>query len=128
MTQDADDRGGGLWLGMLGPLTVERSGEPVPLGGRQQRAVLAFLLIRDGKPASVTAVADWLWGERGPVGSVQTVQTYVSHLRDALEPGRDKSAPSRYIGTAHNGYRLVLDGDQVDAVDFEDRVTRGLTA
>ena len=128
MVPDAPVQGGGLSLGLLGPLTVERSGEPVPLGGRQQRAVLAFLLTHSGPPVGVSVLADALWGERVPAGSVQTVQTYVSHLRDALEPGRDKWAPSRYIRTERNGYRLVLDGDQVDAVEFEDRVARGLAA
>jgi YVTN family beta-propeller protein len=127
MAPDADGQGGGLSLRMLGPLTVERSGEPVPLGGRQQRAVLAFLLTRGGTPAGVSVLADALWGERAPVGSAQTVQTYVSHLRDALEPGRDKTARSRYIRTERNGYRLVLDGDRVDAVEFEARVAHGLS-
>jgi YVTN family beta-propeller protein len=127
MVPDADIQGGGLSLGMLGPLAVERSGEPVPLGGRQQRAVLAFLLTRGGTPAGVSVLADALWGDRVPVGSAQTVQTYVSHLRDALEPGRDKTGLSRYIRTERNGYRLVLDGDRVDAVEFEARVTRGLS-
>jgi YVTN family beta-propeller protein len=126
MVLDADVLGGGLSLGMLGPLMVERSGEPVPLGGRQQRAVLAFLLTRGGKPVGMSGLADALWGGRVPAGAAQTVQTYVSHLRDALEPGRDKSDRSRYIRTEHDGYRLVLDSDWVDAVAFEDRVMRGL--
>jgi YVTN family beta-propeller protein len=128
MAPDAGVQPGGLSLQILGPLTVERSGEPVPLGGRQQRAVLAFLLTRGRAPVGVSVLADALWGERVPAGSAQTVQTYVSHLRDALEPGRDKSARSRYIPTDRNGYRLVLDGDRVDAVEFEDLVTRGLAA
>jgi DNA-binding SARP family transcriptional activator len=104
---------------------VERRGEPVRLGGRQQRAVLAFLLTRGGATAGVSVLADALWGERVPPGAAQT---YVSHLRDALEPGRDKSAPSRYIRTERTGYRLVIDGDRVDAVEFEERVARGLAA
>jgi YVTN family beta-propeller protein len=128
MVPDADVQPGGLSLGMLGPLIAERSGEPVPLGGRQQRAVLAFLLTRGGAPAALSVLADALWGERVPAGSAQTVQTYVSHLRDALEPGRDKNSQSQYIRTDRNGYRLVLDGDRVDAVEFEDRVARGLAA
>jgi YVTN family beta-propeller protein len=128
MAADADVQGDGLFLGMLGPLTVERSGEPVPLGGRQQRAVLAFLLTHRGAPVGVSVLADALWGDRVPTGATPTVQAYVSHLRDALEPGRDKSAPSRYIRTDRDGYRLVLDGNRVDAVEFEDWVARGLAA
>ena len=128
MAPDADVQGDGLFLGMLGPLTVERSGEPVSLGGRQQRAVLAFLLTHSGAPVGVSVLVDVLWGDRVPAGASPTVQAYVSHLRDALEPGRDKGAPSRYIRTDRNGYRLVLDGERVDAVEFEDLVTRGLAA
>src|SRR5690349_13054679 len=120
MEPDADGQSDRLFLGLLGPLRVERGGEPVRLGGRQQRAVLAFLLTRGGTPASASVLADALWGERVPPGFAQTVQTHVSHLRDALEPGRDKSAPSRYIRTEPTGYRLVLDGDRVDAVEFEE--------
>src|SRR5262245_6208113 len=126
MVPDADVQRGGLSLGMLGPLTVERSGEPVPLGGRQQRAVLAFLLTHRDTPVGMSALADALWGARVPAASAQTVQTYVSHLRDALEPERGKSGHSRYIQTEHNAYRLVLDGDRVDAVEFEARVEHGL--
>jgi len=47
----------------------------------------------------VAAVAEAIWGERVPPGHAATIQTYVSHLRDLLEPGRDRGAPSRFLRT-----------------------------
>ena len=54
-------------FGVLGPLRVMRGGVAVPLGGRQQRAVLARLLLADGGGLSVDisrdlmdAVTKWL--------------------------------------------------------------------
>ena len=51
----------GLQYGVLGPLRVTRSGTPLPLGGPQQRAVLALLLVDADKVVSVSQLADALW-------------------------------------------------------------------
>src|SRR5690349_7001698 len=53
VTMETGDRAEGLSFGLLGPLQVSRDGTPLPLGGRQQRAVLALLMADDGATVSV---------------------------------------------------------------------------
>ena len=108
-----------LCFGVLGPLQVTRSGERLRLGGHQQRAVLAMLLAESGVVVSVGRLADALWGEQTPSGFITTVQTYVFHLREVLEPDRKHGAPGQVLVTEPGGYRLDTSGSTVDATIFE---------
>src|SRR4051794_20404476 len=45
---------------VLGPLEVVRDGEPVALGGRNPRALLALLVLRRGQTVSVDELMDVL--------------------------------------------------------------------
>src|SRR5437773_1075716 len=109
----------GLRFEMLGPLRVVRDGCAVDLGGPQQRAVLAELLLESDPPVSVGRLATALWGDRPPPGGTATIQTYVFHLREALEPDRAHGARARVLVTQRGGYRLETDGVVVDASEFE---------
>src|ERR1700749_2921282 len=75
-------------FGILGPLEVWRSGRAVPLGGPRQRAVLALLLLEANRVVSMDRLAEDVWGGHPPEGWARTLQTYVFHLRRALEPDR----------------------------------------
>jgi YVTN family beta-propeller protein len=114
-----------LAFGLLGPLQVTRAGVPVPLGGRQQRAVLALLLAEGGTVVSLPRIADALWGEHVPAGFAATVQTYVFHLREVLEPGRERGMSARVLVTEPGGYRLRGGDAAVDATRFEQLVRDG---
>jgi WD40 repeat protein/DNA-binding SARP family transcriptional activator len=104
---------------ILGPLRVTDRDDAVPLGGRQQRAVLARLIIAGASGASMEQLADMLWGDHLPNGYATTIQTYISHLRKLLEPGRGRGAPGRVLVTEHGRYRLAVPAESVDAVLFE---------
>ena len=123
-----DRTGRGCFFGLLGPLLVLRAGQAVALGGRQQKAVLARLLVEPGATVSVDRLVQALWGDRPSDGAVTTVQTYVSHLRDALEPDRPRGAGSTLLLTEAHGYRLVVDESAVDAAVFERRLSVGRSA
>src|SRR5690242_14544692 len=112
-------------FGVLGPLRVTRAGVPLSLGGRQQRAVLARLLLADGAGLTVEQLADALWGEQVPVGAASTIQTYVFHLRQVLEPDRGRGAPGRIVVTDNGRYRLAILTDALDSVVFDRGVDRG---
>jgi len=113
---------------MLGPLQVARSGQLVRLGGRQQRAVLAMLLVEANTVVPLGRLVAGLWGERPSSGAIQTVQTYVFHLRQALEPQRARAAQSAVLVTADRGYLLRADRSAVDAAVFEARLAGGRAA
>jgi hypothetical protein len=125
MTAAASNERRDLEYGVLGPLRVTRSGTLLPLGGPQQRAVLALLLLEADKVVSVSQLADALWGDCPPVRLITTVQTYVFHLREILEPGRRRGAPGRVLVTESGGYRLQVGNGSLDAALFERLVRSG---
>ncbi|MGE0170343.1 ABC transporter substrate-binding protein [Nocardioides sp.] len=114
-----------LTFRILGPLEVSLAGSPLPLGGRQQRALLALLLCNAGQAVSVGRLVREVWGEPAPPGAVTSVQTYVFHLRQILEPNRPRGVAGSTLVTSRAGYRLDVAEDQVDVKRFEDLVREG---
>src|SRR5690242_20244478 len=115
-------------FGILGPLEVSRCGRAVPLGGPRQRAVLALLLLEANRVVSLDRLAEDVWAGHPPDGWVTTVQIYVSHLRQALEPGRARGAAGDVLVTRNPGYLLRANREQLDAARFQDGFTAGRAA
>jgi YVTN family beta-propeller protein len=115
-------------FGVLGPLQVLRSGRAVPLGGPRQRAVLALLLLEAGRVVSMDRLAEDVWAGHPPEEWANTLQTYVFHLRQALEPGRTRGDAGGVLVTSGRGYLLRAGRDQLDAAVFEDGFTAGRAA
>jgi DNA-binding SARP family transcriptional activator len=115
-------------FGILGPLQVLRSGRAVPLGGPRQRAVLALLLLQANRVVSVDRLVEDVWEGHAPEASVTTVQTYVFHLRRALEPGRPRGGAGEVLATRDRGYLLHVSRDRLDAAVFEGGLAAGLSA
>jgi DNA-binding SARP family transcriptional activator len=104
---------------ILGPLqVVGDDGRSVELGGRKTRALLAALLIQANEVVSKDRLFEVLWGAAPPESAANTAQTYVSHLRDALEPERRHRHPGRFLLTREPGYLFAVDPDSVDASRF----------
>ncbi|MFD7991280.1 AfsR/SARP family transcriptional regulator [Streptomyces mexicanus] len=76
-----------LRFGVLGPVRAWRGEEPLPTGSPQQRALLAALLLREGRTATAAELIDALWGEEPPAQALAAVRTYASRLRKVLDPG-----------------------------------------
>ena len=111
-------------FGVLGPLAVWKAdGTAVRIPELKVRALLADLLVHEGRPVSVDRLAEDLWRGKPPGNPVNTLQTKVSQLRRALgeaEPGgRD------LVVHQPPGYLLLLRAghDAVDAQRFQDLVT-----
>src|SRR3954471_4419887 len=96
---------------LLGPLEVRGTDGPLPLGGVQQRALLALLLLNANRVVPRARLIDELWGERPPESAVTTVQVYVSRLRKLLPDGS--------LVTHGSGYTLELEPDDLDLSRFE---------
>jgi DNA-binding SARP family transcriptional activator len=98
-------------FGILGPLEVIEDGAPLPLAGRNQRALLALLLLRANGAVSTERLVDQLWGEHPPRTATTSLQNTISQLRKLLGPG--------VLHTRTGGYVLELTGDQLDLSRFE---------
>jgi YVTN family beta-propeller protein len=96
---------------MLGTLEVSVDGDPLSLGGRKQRLLLAMLLLARGAVVSRDELIDGLWGERAPPSAAESLDTYVYRLRKVL--GHDRLL--REAG----GYRLRVEPGELDADRFE---------
>lgn len=104
---------------ILGPLEVVSDGVPLPLPGGKPRLLLAALLVDANHLISSDRLFEVLWGADVRESAQNLLQTYVSHLRDALEPQRSRRAPSRYLLTREPGYVLAVDRERLDAARFE---------
>jgi alpha-glucoside transport system substrate-binding protein len=96
---------------ILGRLDVVEGSHVVPLGGPRQRLVLAHLLLRRNRTVSQEQLIDDVWGENPPRAARNSLQSYVSHLRSALGPGR--------LEGGSGGYELHVAADELDADRFE---------
>jgi DNA-binding SARP family transcriptional activator len=76
-----------LRFGVLGPVRAWRGEELLNTGSPQQRALLAALLLREGRTATAAELIDALWGEEPPSQALAALRTYASRLRKVLDPG-----------------------------------------
>ncbi|MFE9428750.1 BTAD domain-containing putative transcriptional regulator [Kitasatospora sp. NPDC006697] len=106
-------------LRVLGSFAAGRNGEPVPLGGRRQRAVLALLVTARGGVVSVDRMVEEIWQGAPPAQAVTSLQAYVSNLRRLLEPRRAPRTPAKLLVSEPPGYALRLSDGAVDAWRFE---------
>jgi DNA-binding SARP family transcriptional activator len=107
---------------LLGPLEVVVDDDPVALGGRRQRVILAHLILRANRVVPADLLIDELWGEQPPDTARNTLQTYVYRLRKLLG--------DRRIAGRGGGYVLTAAPEEIDAGRFEALVKRakGLAA
>jgi DNA-binding SARP family transcriptional activator/class 3 adenylate cyclase len=101
---------------LLGPLEVVDGEARLPLTGRNQRAVLALLLLHAGHPLSTERIVDELWGEAPPKTATASVQNTISQLRRLLGAERLVTRPA--------GYVLVVGDGESDLARFEGLVAR----
>src|SRR6478609_11284639 len=97
---------------LFGSLEIRRDGMALTaadLGGCKPRHILEILLLNLGTPVSKTRLIEILWGPSASDGAVATLESYVSGIRRAIQPGQTKTGPLR---TANSGY--VLDPTLVD--------------
>jgi DNA-binding SARP family transcriptional activator len=96
---------------LLGPLEALEDGRSLALGGAQQRALLAVLLLHANQVVSRDRLIDELWGEAPPATAAKIVQVYVSRLRKQLGETR--------LLTRAPGYVLRAEPAELDLGRFE---------
>ena len=103
-------------FGVLGPLSAEVAGTPVPLQSAKTRVVLASLLLRPNRTVSVEELVDRLWDEDPPNGARNATQSYVMRLRKAL------GSAGSLISTQPAGYLIEAPDSSVDLGRFRARI------
>jgi len=120
----------GLLVRVLGPVTVERAGVEVDVGGPRQQRLLGVLALHAGRSVGLDTLLDAVFDGDPPTSAVSTFRTYVSRLRRSLENGGAADA-LQIVVTTSAGYRLDLDAVRVDAVvaaELHERATERLRA
>ncbi|MER5795687.1 BTAD domain-containing putative transcriptional regulator [Streptomyces sp. NPDC001980] len=108
---------------LLGHLEVIASdGSPIVFSGPVGRAVIARLILADGRPVQSEALVGELWGERAARNPANALQVQMTKLRAAFTA---RGAGGRLV-TQAGGYRLILsEHDRVDVAEFENYVRLG---
>ncbi|MEV4622591.1 BTAD domain-containing putative transcriptional regulator [Asanoa sp. NPDC049573] len=102
---------------LLGPVEVVDGDTTLGIGRRQERCVLAILLLEPGQLVPVGRLVELLWSGEPPRGARAVLQTYISRLRALLGDGARIEL--------HNGaYRIQVEPHAVDAHRFSDLVAR----
>ncbi|MEU4175315.1 BTAD domain-containing putative transcriptional regulator [Streptomyces sp. NPDC026589] len=104
-------------FGVLGPLAVwTTDGRTVRVPELKVRALLALLLVEQGRPVSADRLIHELWGSKLPSNPTGVLQTKVWQLRRALEDA--EPGGRELVVSLAPGYRLRADGDAVDSGRF----------
>ncbi|WP_436758143.1 nSTAND1 domain-containing NTPase [Streptosporangium sp. V21-05] len=109
---------------VLGPLSVSRDGQLVPVSGAPKlQLTLAALLSKAGQPVSIDWLIAAVWGDEPPVSARRNIHLYVHQLRRAFGahvlPGRpggyaiitDSLDAARFRSLAAQGSAALADGD-----------------
>jgi predicted ATPase/DNA-binding winged helix-turn-helix (wHTH) protein len=102
---------------ILGPLEVVEDGEPIDVGPRKQRSLLALLVISANRVVRTDRILEELWGDDAE-GKERTLWVYISRLRSVL-------GGHEILVTRDHGYSLVVDPNTIDARRFETAASEG---
>ncbi len=104
---------------VLGPLEAVEKGLRLDLGGPKQRAVLSLLIANAGRQVSVGTLIEGVYGDFAGDRAHRSIHTFISNLRGVI---------GEVIEREGDGYVFTAARTQVDALQFEDAVQRGLAS
>ncbi|MCW2541925.1 MAG: hypothetical protein JWN95_3650 [Frankiales bacterium] len=108
-----------LTVELMGPVCARLNGVEIKLGAPRQRALFAVLAMRANAVVSRSELIDAVWGDRVPASIESNLYTYISSLRQALEPHRPTgSRKDQLLVSLGSGYSLRLPRANVDVHVF----------
>lgn len=115
-------------FGVLGPVAVwTDDGRPVAIPGVKVRALLADLLVHEGRPVSADRLVEDIWGDDQPANPIGTLQVKASQLRRALEEAEPGGRELIVSGPAGYSIRADIKAD-TDAGQFQTLLDEGRPA
>ncbi len=110
---------------LLGPVEVlGDAGEPLALGGKRPRTLLALLLLHPNEAVSTDRLIDAVWGESPPASARSALQVHVHALRRALGSDRIVTRAPGYLVRVEQG---ELDVDRAEGLLAEGRPEEALS-
>ncbi|KUN06177.1 hypothetical protein AQI95_14885 [Streptomyces yokosukanensis] len=108
---------------LLGHLEVVASdGSLIDFSGPLGRAVIARLILADGRSVQSDTLVDELWSERAARNPVNALQVQMTKLRTSFAARGEE----RRLVMQAGGYRLILsEHDRIDVTEFEHRIHQG---
>ncbi|MFF3907802.1 hypothetical protein ACFYZJ_17780 [Streptomyces sp. NPDC001848] len=106
----------GVQFPALGPVLLHKQRVEAGAGQPRQCVVLAALLLKTGKPVSLSQPVEDVWGDDAPPPAVGSVRTYVHRLSRALRGQSDSS-----VSPVDGGYLLHTQRDALDLNRFNVR-------
>ncbi|SDD75492.1 BTAD domain-containing putative transcriptional regulator [Actinokineospora iranica] len=107
-----------LRIDLLGQPVARRAGVELELGSARRRAVFSVLAVRAGDVVTREQLIDAVWDGVPPASAAAIIQTYVSDLRRALEPRRERWSAGEVLTTTGGGYRLLVADSGLDIRRF----------
>ena len=99
---------------LLGPVQVWVGGSQLELKRRQERLLLAILLLEPGKAVAAERLIELLWPEELPGNPRRALQVYVSRLRSVLT----SADPETKLESGPEGYALRGPAGRTDVERF----------
>src|SRR5215469_14365419 len=124
----AEAAGGGLVVGLLGPVEMaSAAGGLAGVARPMLRVLVALLGVAPGRVVPDEALVDGLWGEEWSRAREQNLHTHVSALRRLLAAGEGGRDGPRVVRSG-GGYRLVVAETEVDTGWFRSLAGQGREA
>src|SRR3954451_22799376 len=92
---------------LLGPVEVCCRGRPVEMGGAQQRALLALLLIHANRAVHGERLVHELWDDPMSERAVKRLQVAITRLRKALAVIPGLAGGDDRVRTVAGGYQFA---------------------
>ena len=109
------ERGGGtIEYRLLGPVQVWVDGQQLELKRRQERLLLAILLLEPGKAVPAERLVELLWPEEQPGNPKRALQVYMSRLRSVLA----SVDPETRVESGPEGYAIHGPAGRTDIERF----------
>lgn len=116
---------GRLRFRILGPLAAFADGEPLPVSGPKQRALLALLLLSANRVVPRDRLLAELFVELSPASADHALRNQMSRLRKTLAAA---GADTARVVTRPPGYLLRVEPGELDLDEFERLVSDGREA
>jgi DNA-binding SARP family transcriptional activator len=109
---------------LLGPIRVSVNSQEVVLNSVMVRAVLAVLMIAEGRYVAQSSIVRALW-DNPPKSAESNIRSYVTQLRAALRAAHP-ALPQRLVARRGTGeYRLLLQPGELDVTQFNEASRHG---